>query len=569
MGRAVDDRMTFTARTLRYCHAVLSGEQPACKWIKAACQRHIDDLADESEFVFDESAAERVCLFAELMPHIKGAWARRREKIKLEDWQVWVLCSLFGWKRRDNGRRRFRTAYLEVSRKNAKSTILAIIALYLLTIDGEAGAEVYSAATTRDQARIVFDTAKAMASRESEFRDRFGVEVWKHSIAVERTDSKMEALSAEANTLDGLNVHGGIVDELHAHRTREVWDVLETATGSREQSLLAAITTAGSNRAGICYEQRLYVTRLMNTVLHGHDGLGYRIEGDAAEDETYFGAIYTIDDEDEWADESCWAKANPNLNVSVYLDDLRRKAKKAMQMASAAPNFLTKHLNVWVNADAAWMDMRAWARQAGPEPEDIEQWNCTIGVDLASKTDIAAVVRLHERAGQYYLTGKYFLPEDTIESSANSQYKGWSERGLITETPGNVIDNDAIVEHIEQMATQYHAQVGFDPGFGWDVAQRLQNLGLRMVEVRPTVMNFSEPMKELEALILSGRLSHDGSPALEWMISNVVCHRDAKDNIYPRKEREENKIDGVVGALIALNIAAKSVPSTVTFFELP
>jgi len=561
--------MTFTARTLRYCHAVLSGEQPACKWIKAACQRHIDDLAADAEFVFDESAAERVCTFAELMPHIKGAWARRREKIKLEDWQVWVLCSLFGWKRRDNGRRRFRTAYLEVSRKNAKSTILAIIALYLLTIDGEAGAEVYSAATTRDQARIVFDTAKAMASRESEFRDRFGVEVWKHSIAVERTDSKMEALSAEANTLDGLNVHGGIVDELHAHRTREVWDVLETATGSREQSLLAAITTAGSNRAGICYEQRLYVTRLMNTVLHGHDGLGYRIEGDAAEDETYFGAIYTIDDEDEWSDESCWAKANPNLNVSVYLDDLRRKAKKAMQMASAAPNFLTKHLNVWVNADAAWMDMRAWARQTGPEPEDIEKWNCTIGVDLASKTDIAAVVRLHERAGQYYLTGKYFLPEDTIESSANSQYKGWSERGLITETPGNVIDNDAIVEHIEQMATQYHAQVGFDPGFGWDVAQRLQNLGLRMVEVRPTVMNFSEPMKELEALILSGRLSHDGSPALEWMISNVVCHRDAKDNIYPRKEREENKIDGVVGALIALNIAAKSVPSTVTFFELP
>ena len=307
----------------------------------------------------------------------------------------------------------------------------------------------------------------------------------------------------------------------------------------------------------------------MNSVLHRHDGLGYRVEGDAADDDTYFGAIYTIDEDDEWADEGCWPKANPNLNVSVYLDDLRRKAKKAMQMAAAAPNFLTKHLNVWVNADSAWMDMLAWARQTAPEPEDLEQWNCTIGIDLASKKDIAAVVRVHERAGQYYLTGKYFLPEDTIESSSNSQYKGWADRGLITETPGNVIDNDEIVEHIEQIATQYHAQVGFDPGFGWDVALRLQNLGLSMVEVRPTVMNFSEPMKELEALILSGKLTHDGSPALEWMVSNVVCHRDAKDNIYPRKERDENKIDGVIGALIGLNLHAKSIVAPVTFFELP
>ena len=215
------------------------------------------------------------------------------------------------------------------------------------------------------------------------------------------------------------------------------------------------------------------------------------------------------------------------------------------------------------------MDMLAWARQTAPEPEDLEQWNCTIGIDLASKKDIAAVVRVHERAGQYYLTGKYFLPEDTIESSSNSQYKGWADRGLITETPGNVIDNDEIVEHIEQIATQYHAQVGFDPGFGWDVALRLQNLGLSMVEVRPTVMNFSEPMKELEALILSGKLTHDGSPALEWMVSNVVCHRDAKDNIYPRKERDENKIDGVIGALIGLNLHAKSIVAPVTFFELP
>ena len=559
--------MTYSARANQYARDVLKGKVAACRWVKAACQRHMDDR-EEGRYSYDTNEAERVCGFAELMPHVKGKWARERQKIKLEAWQIFVLCSVFGWKRKDK-LRRYRTLYLEIARKNSKSTLLAIIALYLLACDGEEGAEVYSAATTRDQARIVFAVASRMAALEPEFRQRFGLTVWKDSVAVDDTASSMKALSAEANTLDGLNPHGAIIDELHAHRTREVWDVMETATGARSQPLIAAITTAGSNRSGICYEIRGYLCTVLNATLKRHDGLGYTVTGDAAEDDTFFGLIYTLDEGDDWLDQNVWIKANPNLDVSVYRDDIARQAQKASHLASAQPNFLTKRMNLWVNADAAWMDMLAWARQTAPEPEDLEQWNCTIGVDLASKTDIAAVVRLHERAGQYYLTGKYFLPEDTIESSANSQYKGWSERGLITETPGNVIDNDAIVEHIEQMATQYHAQVGFDPGFGWDVAQRLQNLGLRMVEVRPTVMNFSEPMKELEALILSGRLSHDGSPALEWMISNVVCHRDAKDNIYPRKEREENKIDGVVGALIALNIAAKSVPSTVTFFELP
>jgi phage terminase large subunit-like protein len=562
--------VTFTARCQRYADQVLDGTIPACKWIKAAAQRHLDDLASPQEFYFDEAAAEQVCRFAEAMPQIKGIWARRKELVKLEDWQVFILACLFGWKRKEDGRRRFRTAYLEVARKNGKSTLLAIIALFLLTLDGEAGAEVYSAATTRDQAKIVFETAKQMALREPEFRSRFGVEVLKHTVSVEDTASKLEALSAEANTLDGLNVHGGIVDELHAHRTREVWDVLETATGSRDQSLLVAITTAGTNRAGICYEQRIYSTKLLNAVLHRHDGLGYKVEGDAAEDDTYFCAIYTIDDEDDWADESVWRKANPNWGVSVYPDDLRRKAKKAVQMASAAPNFQTKHLNVWVNADSAWMDMRAWQRQAAPEPEDLETWQCSIGVDLASKTDIAAVVRIHEKDGQFYIAGKYFAPEDTIESSPNSQYRGWASNGHLEETSGNVIDNDVILDHLKDIAARYHAAIGYDPGFGWDLIQRAQKEGLEVVEVRPTVLNFSEPMKELEKLILSGKAWHDGNPALEWMVSNVVCHRDAKDNIYPRKERDENKIDGLVATLIGLNISARheKQESSFTLLEL-
>jgi Phage terminase-like protein, large subunit len=227
------------------------------------------------------------------MPHIKGEWAGR--PIALEAWQIFILTAVFGWYRK-TGRRRFRTVYIEVPRKNAKSTLSSGVALYMLTADAEPGAEIYSAATTRDQARIVFDDARKMAAMEPGFRQRYGVHVLAHSIYEVLNGGKFAPLSAEGSTLDGLNIHFAVVDELHAHKTRAVYDVLETATGARAQSLIWNITTAGSDRAGICYEQRTYVTALLNTVLHRHDGLGYPIKGSRGEDDTYFGIIYTIDD---------------------------------------------------------------------------------------------------------------------------------------------------------------------------------------------------------------------------------------------------------------------------------
>lgn len=500
-----------------------------------------------------------VCQFVEALPHIKGEWARRREPLQLEDWQCFFVCVVFGWKRIADGLRRFRIAYLEVARKNAKSTLLAALALFLLTADGEAGAEVYSLATTKEQAKAVYDVSREMAKRETEFCQAFGVTVPAHSIIVEESASKMQALSSEANNLDGLNVHGAIVDELHAHRTREVWDVIETATGSRSQPLLVAITTAGTNRAGICYEQRSYTTQILNATLRAHEGLGYRVDGSAVEDETYFGIIYTIDDEDDWTDERIWLKANPNYGVSVKIDDMRRLARKAMQLASAAPNFLTKRLNVWVNADSAWMDMRAWERAARPQMTlaSCSGWECYLGMDLASKRDITAVMALFRKDGRYRLFGRYYLPEETIEDSDISQYRGWAEVGHLIATDGNVIDEDVIRKDVMDWVSDYSPQaIAFDPGHGWNFCQRLKNDGLPMVEISANVLNYSEPMKELEKLVLSGKIEHDGNPVLSWMVSNVVCHRDAKDNIYPRKQREEQKIDGVVGALLALRVGA-------------
>ena len=541
----------------------------------------MDDLAKwadaDSPFHFDPDEAERICIFGECLPHIKGERAARREAIHLEPWQCFILTTLFGWLKPD-GFRRFSTAYLELARKNGKSTVGAIVAIYMLVADGEAGAEVYSLATTREQASIVFRTARQMALKEKEFREAYGVEVNAHAITVPEEDSKFIAQSAEDNSLDGLNVHCGIIDELHAHKTRGVWDVIETATGARKQSLIFAITTAGTNRAGICYEQRSYVCEILNSTLKANDGLGYRVDGNAIEDESYFGIVFTIDDgphtelvdgelvtipADDWTTEHAWRKANPNYGISVNPDDLRRKCHKAQRKASAAPNFLTKHLDVWVNADSAWMDMAAWDRAADltMKPADFAGWRAVMGMDLASKIDVCSMALLFRKGKEYRLFTRHYLPSDTIEDSDNSQYQGWVDDEHLTETEGNTTDYGVIETDLKQWIKDFGVNpAAFDPGFAWDFSQRMTNDGLPMVAYQATVMNYSEPMKTLEELVLKGSLKHDGNPLMTWMISNVVCHRDAKDNIYPRKEREENKIDGAVAAIAALGIEMRQPP---------
>ena len=546
------------ARADAYIAGVLGGSIVAGKWVRLACQRQKDDLGRKWQYTFDRDKANRVCRFVEALPHIKGSQFAGRN-MALEGWQCFILTAVFGWLRPD-GRRRFRTAYTEVARKNGKSSLSSGVALYLLAADGEAGAEVYSAATTRDQARIVWNDAKAMAVRSPDLRRACGIETSAHAVYVPRTSSTFKALSRDQQgNLDGLNVHGAIIDELHAHKARDVWEVIETATGARTQPLVWAITTAGFNRAGICYEQRGYVLKILDRV---------------NEDETYFGIVFTLDDGDDWTDPANWPKANPNLAVSVEPDDLARKASKAMQLASAQNGFLTKHLNIWVNADTAWMNMQAWDRCADPslDEADFEGADCIAACDLATKTDIAANLRLFEREidGQahYYAFANYYLPEDAAEDGRNSQYAGWAIEGRLTLTPGNVTDFAYIEDDLREVARRVRLrEVAFDPWQAAQIMQRLEAEGMKVVEYRQTVQNMSAPMKELEALVLSGRFHHNGDPVLAWMVSNVVCHVDAKENIYPRKERPENKIDGVIALIMAIGRAMLSQPAAQSFWE--
>lgn len=570
----------------RYARDVLAGTIPACKWVKAACQRQVDDLARSKSdkawpFVFDPEMAEKWCSFVELLPHVKGTqWAGQH--IKLEPWQQFTVCCVYGWRNRKTGFRRFRTAYLEVARKNAKSSILGALALGHLTIDGELGAECYTCATTRDQAKIVFTIAKMMAQKEPEFRARFGVGIYENALAVDASGSKMVPLSAEGSTLDGLNTSFAAIDELAQHKTRAVHDVIDSSLGSRSQPLIWKITTAGSDRGGVCYDVRLFLTKILNTTLKAHGGLGYKVDGNCTEDDSTWGIIYTVDDGEEKDpfNEAYWPKANPNFGISVDVDDMRRMARMARTQAAALGEFLTKRLNVWVGADTGWLNMLEWDACADPtlREADFERQKCWIGLDAAFKRDLFAKVKVFTRdidgEPHYYVFGRYYTHRQLAEAEGSEQLAGWAREGWIHLSDGNVTDIAHVRDElIGDGATRGDlqrfelAEVGFDPAQIQPFAAEMVDEGVPMVEVRPLVLNFSPAMKDVQELVTARRFHHCGDPVLAWMIGNVVCHYDAKDNIYPRKERPENKIDGAIALFMAMSRALLARPDGPSYYE--
>lgn len=533
-----------------YGERVERGEIPACEWVRKAVKRQIEDQkrfsGKSSRFYFDPDEAAKVCKFIELLPHTKGQLAG--QKIRLEPWQIWILTTVFGWRRTADGGRRFRRVYIEVPRGNAKSTLSSGVALYCLLADKEPGAEVYSFATTRDQAGIVFNDAKRMVQQTASLRSHFGVEVLSHALYVPKTNSAFQAKSADGSTLDGLNTHLAVVDELHAHRTRAVYDVVETSLGKRVNSLMWVITTAGFDTSGICYEVRTMVRNVLNR---------------SVVDESQFGIIYGLDEGDDWKSLAALEKANPNWGVSVMPEVVTSLQKKAIAIPSAAGNFMTKHLDVWCSAASGWMNMPAWNKCAREElrREDFEGEPCYIGLDLGSKSDMTAKVLMFPREDRdgrtYFVTfADFYLPSRAIETSPNSQYRGWVEQGLIRVTEGAMTDFNVVEEDIREDLSRYSVQsIAYDPWQATQLISSLEDSGAPLVECRMTVQQISEPMKTLEALVLDGRIQHDGNPCLTWMMGNVVAKVDAKDNIFPRKERYEQKIDGPVAMIIALSAA--------------
>lgn len=549
----------------KYARDVSTGKVFACKWVKLACKRQTEDLkkyARSGLYEWSKEEAGRICRFIELLTHTKGELAGQR--VVLEPWQIFILTTVFGWRRRADGGRRFRRVYIEVPRGSGKSMLSSGVALYCLLADHEPGAEVYSFATTRDQAKIVFGDAKVMAEHNPALRERFGLQVLANALYVSSTNSTFQAKSAEGSTLDGLNTHLAVVDELHAHKTRAVYDVVETSLGKRRSSLLWCITTAGFDTSGICYEVRTMCTKVLSRL---------------ADDETQFAIIYTIDDGDDWSSMEALEKANPNWGVSVRPEVITSLLQKAKTLPSAINNFKTKHLDVWCSARSAWLDMRAWKRceTTGLELSDFEGQPCFIGLDIGSKSDLTVKTYLfpveEDGKDKYALFCECWLPSKAIETSTNSQYSGWVRSGYIQETDGAMTDLNVIEDSIREDLSRFDVQaITYDPWQATQIATSLSDEGAPMLECRFTVQNVSDPMKTLEALVIDGRIVHDGNPVMAWMMGNVEARIDAKDNIFPRKERHENKIDGAVAAILALRGAATYEPKKKTnlneFFDL-
>lgn len=546
-----------------YARQVISGKIPACKWIKLACRKHLDELklskSADFPYYFDPAKAERVAKFLQLLPHTKGKWASKRELIKLEGWQLFSVCIPFGWLRKKDDTRRYRTILIFVPRKNGKSIIGGGVGVYMFTADGEFGAEVYSGATTEKQAWEVFRPAKLMVDRTPELRDHYGVEVNASNMCRLDDGSRFEPVIGKPG--DGSSPSCAIVDEFHEHQDSTLFDTMETGMGAREQPLMLVITTAGSSIGGPCHQLVRDAERMLEGAIDRPD---------------LWAMLYTIDPGDDWTSEAVLIKANPNYGVSINGDFLQARQRDAMQSAAKQATFRTKHLNEWVGAKNAWLNMRRWKEApARKSLAELEGRPCIIGLDLASKIDIAGNLLLFppvEGDPIWHVHGRYYLPEVRVIEQLDSntaRYREFDALGLLTLTDGEVIDFEVIKEDLREFAGRFDVQqVAYDPWQATQLAQEMQAEGLLMVEVRQTVQNISEPMKELEAMTLRKVLAHGDCPILTWMASNVIAKLDVKDNIYPNKERPENKIDGIVGLIMAISraIAGGESPTDLSGF---
>lgn len=537
-------------------------ERKLGKYEQLWLQRHERDLASASArgLRFDPALGERAVKFVEgYCKHGKGEWAG--QPLILHEVQRDFLRQIFGWVRTD-GTRRFRTAYVEVPRKFGKSTIAGGVGLYLMIGDGEKGSEVYSSATKKDQASICWKDAAAMVKTSPDLKRL--IKVFRGNMSCERFGSKFEPLGADSSTLDGLNPHGNIVDELHAHRDRGVWDVLDTAMGARRQPLTLAITTAGTYDAeSIGWQIHDYATKVLEGVI---------------EDDTFFAFIAAADeppkDQPEWYfTEAAQRQANPGFGVSPKADYLAKQAEKARMQPSFYNTYLRLHLNVWTQQQTRWLSLENWSacesasgRAHALEREtSLERKTCFGGLDLSSKLDLSALSLVFPSdSGEIDVLCRFWLPEATIERYSKKGQRHWAQwvrEGWLTATPGDVIDYEFIRAEVNALSKRFALQeVAFDPWGATDIATRLLGDGIPMVECRQGYKTLSEPAKDLEARVISKKVRHAANPVLRFCASNAVVSTDSAGNIKPDKEKASDRIDGIVATIMALSRAIVAAP---------
>jgi phage terminase large subunit-like protein len=527
----------------------------------AACRRHLSDLEHSKRkdypYSFDPKKGNRICEFAERMVHIKGKWARTTDGslplIQLQDWQCFLLAVPFGWVRKRDGLRRFREIFAEIPRKNSKSTMGAIVGLFMGFADDEPGAEVFAGATSMEQALAVFKPAWLMVKNNPEFQEHFGLDLGgtpSNPGPIVQLSSGSRFAPIIGKPGDGDSPHCAIVDEYHEHVTPVMYDAMKTGMGSRTQPMRVVITTAGVDTSGPCYDKHIEAEKILNGTLENDDT---------------FAVMFAADPDEDWQDFNVWKRANPNYGVSVFEDYLRGQHRDALQSPSQQNINRTKHLNQWMSAGAAWMNMATW-EECKDESLELSQFvgkRCWLGADLASKIDIASLAYIFEAPWGFAFFCKHYLPEDTIELPENAHYRKWRDdpRGWLTQTDGARTDLKLIEDEIRDASRMFAVQsLAFDQKESNYLITNVQEwASFDCIDVPQAPAHISEPMKEMEAQIYAKTLRHQGDPILTWMMGNVIKKAGRTGgpikSYYPTKQNAKMKIDGVVAGLMALSRA--------------
>jgi phage terminase large subunit-like protein len=551
----------YVAIAIGYAEDAVDDKRHYCHWVRCAGKRFLKDLkrakAKRPPFLFSPAQANRACEFIEEMPHVEGTWDS--ETIELHPSQVFFVVNLFGF-RKANGDRRFESALFSVARKNAKSTLAACIMNYCECMEREEGAQLLSAATTGSQARIVFNISKRMIDKLPDLREVFDVETFANSIVRYETGSVYKPINSKASTQDGLNPSHVVVDELHAHRTHDLLNVLKSAAGGRRNPLWLLTTTEGYESPGPWPEERSFAENVLNGVI---------------EADHYLALLYTLDDKDDDYDERAWVKANPLADVNPnIISKMRQLAIEAKAKPGAAAEFRIKRLNRRSSSAIGWTNLSKWRRCAGPvNLDELVGHPCWGSYDLATTTDLVAWRILWKIRELFYTWGRFWVPADAVAARTERKsvnYAGWVEAGLIQQCDGATIDYAVVKRDVLSDIERFQpSMIAYDP---WNAAQFTNELIDAGVDVaRPEdprgLMQFIQgprsytpAMKLCEETYLNERLRHGGDPVLQWNMANVVPAYDSNMNVKPDRKRSSDKIDGACSLFMCFGCAALEQP---------
>lgn len=528
---------------LQYIDDVLSGKIPACKKVKQAIQRHVNDIkkseAGTFPYYFDHKKAQMAIIFFCQLVHTKGKLAG--QKLHPEPWQQFIIANLYGWRRRDDNRRRYLRAYIQIARKNGKSFLAAGVALYDLVT--ERGAECYSAATKKDQAKIVFEDAKKTVQYSPDLKKY--IKPLAHSLIC--GDGSMKPLASDSNTLDGLNPSCAVIDEFHAHKNTDLIEVIETGMTARVQPLMFIITTAGNDRNVPCFAE--------------YERLGKLLAGTKGyENDEYFCMIFELDKGDDWKNEKNWYKANPNLGISVELDKMRAAYNEALLKSSKETEFRTKNLNEWLNVAEVWINDRQWSKCLKRFAEkNLSGLRCWGGIDLSKRLDFTVLTWYFElKNGKRYAKHYFFIPEGQIDAKMRQDsylIRQWIKQGYIIATPGETQDFSYMLNIIREDSKKYDIQeIAYDRNLAEYLIQDLE-AEFTCVEFSQSITGMSEPSKAWEQAITEGKII-DNNPVMAWMVSCATVKPDVNGNIKPIKpdvNKTSKRIDGVITSIMANN----------------